>query len=200
MLRLMDIDYDSISPEEAAFSSAKVVITTKTEADLVAINNRNRIVIFDTELEGEDPAVSKAKILKTIVSDLNYFADDQLTIGLDPGSRIGVSVIYLHQEIASWVASSPHEAIERVSELIEGVNSKRNILKIGDGDLSMAGLIAFRMKERFGRDVQVEIVDEHGTSLPRNTQTNRRGLRDKSSARNIAFRTGRIYHNRDSIR
>jgi hypothetical protein len=41
--------------------------------------------------------------------------------------------------------------------------------------------------------VEIEIVNEHGTSLPRNIEANRRGIRDKSSARAIALRKGRPY-------
>jgi predicted RNase H-like nuclease (RuvC/YqgF family) len=110
-LKLMELQFDSLSPEEAAVSNAKVIITTQDEAIIV---NRKGAVMFDTELE-KYPAIAKAKILRGIVGDL---ADDQLTIGIDPGSRIGISAIYLHQEIASAVESSPQDAVDQVSAML----------------------------------------------------------------------------------
>lgn len=183
-LRLMDLKFESLSPEEAALSNAKVFITTEHEAQTV---NKKGIVMLDTELENY-PAVAKAKILRSIAS---LPADDQLVVGIDPGSRIGISVIYLQQEIASLVESSPYEAFEQVSAILGGIASKKKIVKIGDGNIAMARQIARMLKARFGDPVHIEIVDEHGTS--RNTQANRRGIRDMSSARIIAFRSGKNF-------
>ena len=58
----------------------------------------------------------------------------------------------------------------------------------------MAKQIASMIKMRFGDLVDIEIVDERGTSLPQNTDTNRRGIRDKSSARTIALRRGKSFN------
>jgi hypothetical protein len=183
-LKLMELQFDSLSPEEAALSSAKVIITTQDEANIV---NKKGAVMFDTELE-KYPAITKAKILKSIVGDL---ADDQLTIGIDPGSRIGISAIYLRQEIASTVESSPQDAVDQVSAMLGGIESRKKVVRIGDGNIAMARHIARMLKTKFRDRVSVEIVDEHGTS--QNTEANRRGARDRSSARTIAFRSGRTF-------
>jgi RNase H-fold protein (predicted Holliday junction resolvase) len=183
-LKLMELQFDSLSPEEAASSSAKVIITTRYEATIV---NRKGVVMFDTELE-KYPAIAKAKILRSIVGDR---ADDQLTIGIDPGSRIGISAIYLHQEIASAVESSPQDAIDQVSAMLGGIESRKKVVRIGDGNIAMAKHIARMLKTKFRDRVSVEIVDEHGTS--QNADANRRGARDRSSARTIAFRNGRSF-------
>jgi hypothetical protein len=180
----MELQFDSLSPEEAAVSNAKVIITTQDEAIIV---NRKGAVVFDTEL-AKYPAIVKAKILRGIVGD---GTDDHLTIGIDPGSRIGISAIYLHQEIASAVESSPQDAVDQVSAMLGGIESHKKVVKIGDGYILMARQIARMLKTKFRDHVSVEIVDEHGTS--RNPDANRRGARDRSSARTIAFRTGRIY-------
>jgi hypothetical protein len=178
----MELQFDSLSPEEAAMSSAKVIITTQDEAIIV---NRKGAVMFDTELE-KYPAIAKAKILRSIIGDR---ADDQLTIGIDPGSRIGISAIYLHQEIASAVESSPQDAVDQVSAMLGGIESHKKVVKIGDGNIVMARQIARMLKMRFRDHVSVEIVDEHGTS--QNADANRRGARDRSSAKTIAFRSGK---------
>ena len=187
-LRLMELQFDSLSPEEAAVSNAKVIITTKDEAGIV---NKKGIVMIDTELE-KYPAIAKAKILRSIMGE--RVVDDQLIIGIDPGSRIGISAIYLHQEIASAVVeSSPQDAINHVAAMLGGIESRKKVVKIGDGNIAMAIQIARTLKMKFKDSVSIEIVDEHGTSLPQNTDANRRGGRDRSSARAIAFRSGKSF-------
>ena len=187
-LRLMELQFDSLSPEEAAVSNAKVIITTQDEAGIV---NKKGIVMIDTELE-KYPAIAKAKILRSIMGE--RVVDDQLIIGIDPGSRIGISAICLHQEIASAVVeSSPQDAINHVAAMLGGIESRKKVVKIGDGNIAMAIQIARTLKMKFKDSVSIEIVDEHGTSLPQNTDANRRGVRDRSSARAIAFRSGKSF-------
>jgi hypothetical protein len=187
-LRLMELQFDSLSPEEAAVSNAKVIITTQDEADIV---NKKGVVMIDTELE-KYPAIAKAKILRSIMGE--RVVDDQLVIGIDPGSRIGISAIYLHHEIASAVVeSSPQDAINNVAAMVGGIESRKKVVKIGDGNIAMAIQIARILKMKFKDSVSIEIVDEHGTSLPQNTDANRRGIRDRSSARAIAFRSGKSF-------
>ena len=184
-LKLMDIQFDSLSPQEAAASNAKVIITTEHEAEIV----RRKDVLLDTELD-DCPAVLKAKILRTLMGVCH---DDQLIIGIDPGDRIGISIIYLHNEIDSIVESSITSTIHVLSPLLVGIVSKKKIIRIGDGNIDMAQSLAKLIKLKFMDLVEIEIVNEHGTSLPRNTEANRRGIRDMSSARAIALRKGRPY-------
>jgi hypothetical protein len=187
-LRLMELQFDSLSPEEAAVSNAKVIITTQDEAGIV---NKKGVVMIDTELE-KYPAIAKAKILRSIMGE--RILDDQLIIGIDPGSRIGISAIYLHHEIASAVVeSSPLDAINHVAAMLGGIESRKKVVKIGDGNITMAIQIARMLKVKFKDSISIEIVDEHGTSLPQNTDANRRGIRDRSSARAIAFRNGKSF-------
>ena len=186
-LRVMELQFDSLSPEEAAASNAKVIITTLDEAGIVNNSKKGIVTMLDTELE-KYPAIAKAKILKSIAGE---HADDQLTIGIDPGNRIGISVIYLHQEIASLVESSPQDAIEQISAMLGGIDSRKKVVRIGDGNISMTRGIARVLKMKFRDSVRVEIVDEHGTS--QNADANKRGARDRSSARTIAFRNGNAY-------
>jgi hypothetical protein len=185
-LKLMDLRFESLSPEQAASSNAKIIITTKDEAEIV----RRKDVLLDTELD-RYPVLIKAKILRNIMGS---YHDDQLTIGIDPGTRIGISIIYLHNEIDSFVESSLDSTIQLVSVLLSGIRSKKKIVRIGDGDIAMAKQIASMTKARFKDLVGIEIVNEHGTSLPQNTDTNRRGARDRSSARTIALRKGRAFN------
>ena len=75
-LKLMDLRFESLSPEQAASSNAKIIITTKDEAEIV----RRKDVLLDTELD-RYPVLIKAKILRNIMGS---YHDDQLTIGIDP--------------------------------------------------------------------------------------------------------------------
>jgi hypothetical protein len=136
------------------------------------------------------PGLLKAKILRNI---MGYHHDDQLTIGIDPGDRIGISMIYLHNEIESKVETSLSSTMRVISPFLSGITSKKKVIRIGDGNICMAERLAKMLKLKFMDQVEIEIVDEHGTSLPRNIDANRRGIRDKSSARAIALRRGRPY-------
>ncbi|HZC48538.1 MAG TPA: hypothetical protein VE244_05700 [Nitrososphaeraceae archaeon] len=189
-LKLMDIQFESVSPEEAALSNAKIIITTRDEAEIV----RRKDVLLDTELD-DYPVFMKAKILRNIMGP---YHDDQLTIGIDPGIRIGVSVIFLHNEIESVVESSPESAIKLVSHLISRIRSNKKVVRIGNGNIVMATQIAMTLKTKFKELVDIEIVDEHGTSQPQNTEANRRGARDRASARTIALRNGKPFKSSSS--
>jgi hypothetical protein len=181
----MDFAFESLSPQEAAESNTKLIITTKAEAKFLA----KKEILLDTDLL-EDPVLSKARILRSIIRDCH---DDQLVIGIDPGNRIGISIIYFHNEIGSLVVSSPRSAIELVTGFLNGIKSENKVVRIGDGDIIMSKYIAQMIKLKSRETVNIEIVDEYGTSLPRNTGMNRRGIRDKRSAKTIALRTGKLY-------
>jgi hypothetical protein len=181
----MDLRFESLSPEQAAISDAKIIITTENEAHIV----KRKDVLLDSELD-KYPVLLKAKMLRKVIGSHH---DDQLTIGVDPGDRIGISVIYLHDEIDSFLESSPHSAFQLISILLLGIDSQRRIVRIGDGNIAITKQIALLIKGKFNDLVRVEIVDEHGTSLPRHIDANRRGERDRSSARAIALRDGRRF-------
>jgi hypothetical protein len=181
----MNLQFESLSPQEAALSEAKVVITTKDEAEIF----KRKDILLDTDLENL-PILMKAKILR---SSVKFCYSDVLIIGVDPGKRIGVSVIHMHNEIGCFVGSSPSKVVQLISVLIDGIDSKKKTVRIGDGDLYMASLMATMLKLRFDGLVEIEIVDERGTSFPHNSCKNRRGLRDIYSARKIAQRNGRVF-------
>lgn len=184
-LKLMNVQFESLSPQEAAQTDAKIIITTKHEAEILKRKN----FLLDTELE-KLPVLMKAKILRC---SMGTVYSDTLTIGVDPGKRIGISIIFMREEIGSFVESSPSRAVQLISVLISGIDSRKRIVRIGDGDPNMARLIATMLKSRFETSIEIEIVDEWGTSLPHNLGKNRRGIRDILSARKIAHRNGRPF-------
>lgn len=182
MLKSMNIGFSSLSPEEASRTNAKIIITTKNEASLI----RREDLIFDFQLD-TSPALFKALLLKNLSG--NYI-EDILVVGVDPGNRIGIYVLYLHTELYSTVRSSLREAVKFIMNILCCINSSKKILKIGNGDSIKCNHIAQEIKNQNG-SVRIEIVNEFGTS--RNILPNCRRNRDVGSAKSIAFRSGRIF-------
>lgn len=182
MLKSMNIGFSSLSPEEASRTNAKIIITTKNEASLI----RREDLIFDSQLD-TSPALFKAMLLKNLSG--NYI-EDILVVGVDPGNRIGIYVLYLHTELYSTVRSSLREAVKFIMNILSCINSSKKILKIGNGDSIKCNHIAQEIKNQNG-SVIIEIVNEFGTS--RNILPNCRRNRDVGSAKSIAFRSGRIF-------
>lgn len=184
-LKSLGLKFDSVSPEEAAVLNSQLVITTKEEKRMVGHQN----ILLDSELDGE-PALIKAKILRSL---MGMYQDDQLVIGIDPGSRIGVVAFYLQKEIESQVVTSIQGAVDLVTILVKGTRSGKKLVRIGDGNPMMARNIANRIYTRFKDKVIIEFVNERGTSALHAMDSNRRGIRDKLSARAIALRKGRLF-------
>ena len=182
MLKDMNIGYSSLSPEEASRTNAKIIITTKNEASLI----KRADLIFDFQLDTFPPLV-KAMLLKNLSGK---YIEDILVVGVDPGNRIGIYVLYLHTELYSTVQSSLGEAVKFIMNILSCINSSKKVLKIGNGDSIKCNLIAQEIKHQ-NRLVRIEIVNEFGTS--RNILPNCRRNRDVGSARSIALRSGHIY-------
>jgi hypothetical protein len=184
-LKLLQLNYDELSPSEALNSYSRIIITSKEESPIFKKKN----IIVDSELN-ENPVIIKAKILRKLIESHTY---DQLTIGIDPGNRIGISIFYLYDEIESVVLSTIESTVNFIIKILSGINAKKKIVRIGDGNINMARTIAFVIKSNFKDLVHIEIVNEYGTSSIQNNESNRRILKDKSSARLIAFRSGKIF-------
>lgn len=152
-------------------------------------------LLLDSELDGE-PALVRVKILRSL---MNSSGDDQLVIGIDPGTRIGIAVFYMQYEIESQVLTSIRKSVYMLSKLLNGTTGKK-IVRIGYGDPLMARKIASKLHAKFKDSVTIEFVDEHGTSRVHPMDINRRGIRDRLSARAIALRNGRPFKPVPSIR
>ena len=183
-LKSLKLNYEELSPHEAVNSNTKIIMTSQKESTIFKKKN----IILDSELS-ENPLAIKAKILRNSMKSYMY---DQLIIGIDPGKRIGISIFYLYHEIESIVLTCVECVLDLISKILSGIIARRKIVRIGDGNKIMANNIAFHIKSKFDF-VDVEIVDEHGTSSHINAERNRRIFKDKSSARLIAFRNGKIF-------
>ena len=181
----MGLPFRSLTPGGKVEPGIKLVISTKKERQLIPFDR----VLCIEEL-GEDIPVVKGKIISALKGKRK---GDSLVIGVDPGERIGLVVFYLQDEIYADTLNSILKAEARISKLVQSSTAKRKMIRIGNGKLDIARRIASDLAKKFGPDVEIEIVDERGTSALSRTSPNRKELRDQRSARLIAMRAGKRY-------
>src|SRR5215207_6120409 len=150
-LKLLQLNYEELSPSEALNSYSRIIIS-KEESPIFKKKN----IIVDSELN-ENPVIIKAKILRKLIKSHTY---DQLTIGIDPGNRIGISIFYIYDEIESVVLSTIESTLNFIIKILAGINAKKKVVRIGDGNINMARTIAFLIKSNFKDLVHIEIVNE----------------------------------------
>jgi len=175
------MNYDSILPHEINSTDKRLVLTTLQEASKIA----SRFVLCEEEFDA-DPTITKGLITQKLESGLH---ESSLVIGIDPGNRIGLSVFYYQKEIESSTYTSLDELISHIVKILGGLKSERKIVKIGNGNMKIARQITDRLNLSFCSHFELEFVDEHKTSLKIKNH-NKRGERDKISARYITQRDG----------
>lgn len=138
--------------------------------------------------EFDDPSSLRHQIARSVQNR----RDAKLIVGIDPGSRIGVAAFYGDEEIYSSTLSSADQVVSRVQKLQEltGNSTGENLIRIGNGDLGLAGVIIKGLKRDLMPAARIDIVDEIGTTSNIITRPNRRGARDRRAAAIIAFRVG----------
>ncbi len=177
----MNLQYDSILPKEISRYTGNLIFTTKKEAPTDSSKPMLQEEIFD-----KHPTVIRGWILQKL--DM-VFEEDELILGVDPGSRIGLSVYYFGKEIESSLYSSVENLVSHIITLLAGLRSKRKIVKIGNGDMKIAREIGTMLNLKFCSSFELEFVDERKTSL-KIKNFNQRGKRDMLSAKYITQREG----------
>jgi len=180
-LKHLKLDYDSVLPEEITSSDKRLILTTVRESEKIPSN----LILFDDEFD-YDPTIIRGKIVEKLESGIHY---GSLVIGIDPGSRIGLSVFYYEKEIESSIYTSVDDLISHIVKILVGLNAKRKVVKVGNGNMKIARQITNLLNLRFCSHFELEFVDERKTSL-RVRNYNKRGERDKISARYITQREG----------
>jgi len=168
-------------PEEITSSDKRLILTTVRESEKIPSN----LILFDDEFD-YDPTIIRGKIVEKLESGIHY---GSLVIGIDPGSRIGLSVFYYEKEIESSIYTSVDDLISHIVKILVGLNAKRKVVKVGNGNMKIARQITNLLNLRFCSHFELEFVDERKTSL-RVRNYNKRGERDKISARYITQREG----------
>ncbi len=180
-LKNLKLGYDSVLPEEITSSDRRLILTTVGESAKIP----SGLVLFDEEFD-YDPTVVRGKIIKKLESGIHR---SSLVIGIDPGNRIGLSVFYYEKEIESSIYTSVDELILHIVTILVGLSAERKIVKVGNGNMKIAKQITDLLNLRFCSHFELEFVDERKTSL-RVKNYNKRGTRDKMSARYITQREG----------
>ncbi len=168
-------------PTEIQNYSGSLIFTTENESPKSASQ-----AILNEEILKEDPTVIQGIIIEKLDCGLNK---RELVIGVDPGQRIGLVVLYMGKEIERSLYTSPDELASHVAKILGGLRAERKIVKIGNGNMQVAKQITSLLNLRFCSDFELELVDERKTTR-KIKNYNKRGERDMMSAKYIAERQG----------
>jgi len=134
----------------------------------------------------KDPVVIQGLMIQKLQICLDK---NELVLGIDPGSRTGLSVFYYGKEIERSFFNSIEALVMHVARILAELKADRKIVKIGNGNMNLAREITTLLNLRFCSDFELEFVDERKTSL-KIKNYNQRGKRDMMSAKYITQREG----------
>jgi len=183
-LKVLNLPFDSILPEEISNYKGNLVLTTRKDSPL-----KYKKPILHEDIFEQHFTVIRGLMIQKL--NLDYEEKD-LVIGIDPGERIGLSVFYFGKEIESSFHSSLEELILHIISILGNLRAKRKIIKIGNGNMKIAKKIEKLLNLRFCSSFELEYVDESKTSL-KIKNFNQRGKRDMLSAKFISQREGYRY-------
>ena len=168
-------------PEQIAGFNGDLVLTTNAET-----TKSNKIPILCEDILDLDPTVIRGLIMQK----LGYaFPSSELLIGIDPGKRIGLSIFYYGKEIERSFYTSIDDLVFHLVRIFVELQPKKRIVRIGNGDMTLAKKIAAMLNLNFCSDFEIEFVDERKTSV-KIKNFNQRGKRDMLSAKFISHRQG----------
>jgi len=154
----------------------ELILTSKNEASLFGGG-----VMVAEELD-DDPGVVRGQIVSRLAG-----GSGTLLIGIDPGLRMGMAAFCGETWLAFHTFNSKDRLCASVVSLVNRTESTKSLIRIGNGNPTMAARIAAKLMPRLPQSI-VELVDESGTSS-RNPRT--KGVQtDQSAAARIAFRKG----------
>ena len=142
--------------------------------------------ILHEEIIDKDPVVIQGLMIQKLQIGLE---NNELMLGIDPGCRTGLSVFYYGKEIERSIFTSIEALVMHVAKILAELKADRKIVKIGNGNMSLAKEIMSLLNLKFCSDFELEFVDERGTSL-KIKNYNQRGKRDMMSAKYISQREG----------
>ena len=183
LLNEMNLSFESVSPYEDINSIVQLIFTTHKEKKLI----KSRKVLCFEDISGIQ-TIAKEMIFSRLFSS----GEDMLLIGIDPGDRTGIILFYRGIEILNEVTLSLDKTLSTLTNIIKNSQTKQKVVRIGDGDLKKTNYIAGRLFEEFKELIDIEIVNEKGTSKMTN-HIRFKGPKDLRSARIISLRRGKRY-------
>ncbi len=181
-MKTLDLSFDSILPEEITNYCGDIIFTTRME-----YSQKSKKVIFYEDISKQyPPSVIRGILIQKL--DL-HFQEDDLIIGVDPGQRIGLSILYYGTEIENSFYSSVDGLVSHIIRVLGVLRARRKILKIGNGHMEIATQIVKTLNLKFCSSFELEFVDEYKTTM-KIKNFNQRGRRDMLSAKFISSRQG----------
>jgi hypothetical protein len=177
-LKRTHLRFSSITRGQPVNSSRELALTSKRE---VADFGGDAVAIEDLD---EDPLVMEGQLLSRLLDESRR----DLLIGIDPGSSMGVVILYGGRELGAITMNSVEKLVDLMIAVTKEVPHSSLSVKIGDGEPKSSLRLARMLRRRLPRSAAIEIVDESGTS------SGKRGgigaTRDERAAARIAFRRG----------
>ena len=180
-LKSLNLKFDSILPEEIPTYEGNLILTTKREAPLES----SKPILFEDILD-DHPTIIRGKIIQKLDIGFDY---EGIIMGIDPGSRIGLSIFFYGEEIENSLYNSVEDLVSHVTNILAAFRAKQKLVKIGNGNMEIAKKISTLLNLKFCSSFELEFVDERKTSL-KIKNFNQRGKRDMLSAKYICQREG----------
>ena len=176
-LRRAGLPFSSALPD-SNFDDCDLVLTT---VDEIKRFGAKALPLEDLD---QEPGIFKGQV----VSRLSGMADVML-VGVDPGKRTGLAIFYGQTELAFNTYDSAADVCSRVGAFARGVPSKWLLVRVGNGNRSMASKLVESIRKEVPNAV-IEVVNESGTSAGGSKM---KGVqRDQVAAAKIAFRKGEV--------
>lgn len=196
LLKKIGIPFVDVVTFGGEYLDAPVPFSFLREYDLIVTTRKERLrfpydkVICEEDL-GDDAGIAKQKLLALLYPTRR---SDIFVVGIDPGERTGIAAFLNRREVESSVYMTLDAVLERVSALIDNAPNVKKVVKIGAGNPYRALHIARLVSEKYRNLVEIDLINESGTSVLRRKGRSLAGTRDQRAARLIAFRTGVRYN------
>jgi hypothetical protein len=176
-LRRAGLPFSSALPD-SDFGDCDLILTTADEAGLFGPK------ALALESLDENPGIFKGQVVSRLTGRA-----DVILVGVDPGKRTGLAVFYGQTKLAFNTFDSAGAVCSRVGAFARGVPSSRLLVRVGNGNRSMATRLVDGLRKEVP-DATIEVVDESGTSTG---SSKMKGVqRDQAAAAKIAFRKGEV--------
>lgn len=175
-LRRAGLPFTSVLPDSDF--ECDLVLTT---ADEVARFGPRAMALEELD---ENPGIFKGQVVSRLAG-----SEEVVLVGVDPGKRTGLAVFYGQTRLAFGTFDSVRDVCSRVGAFARGVPSSRVLVRVGNGNRSMASKLVESLRREVPAAV-IELVDESGTSTG---SSKMKGVeRNQVAAAKIAFRKGDV--------
>ena len=115
----------------------------------------------------------------------------EVSIGIDPGKEIGFAVVADGKVLKTDVFESVKGAVVEVLRQISILPCQRKVIRIGSGGECYGNSILSALKQQLPSDIEIQKVEEWGTTRDVRSANHSRSLRNAASATRIALRQGK---------